>query len=37
MSAGGGAMTRGSTISFNKGAPATERGFTERNDRVDHP
>ena len=37
MSAGGGAMTRGSTISFNKGAPATEGGFTERNDRVDHP
>ena len=37
MSAGGGAMKRGSIISFNKGASATEGVFTERNDRVDHP
>ena len=36
MSAGGGAMIRGSTISSNKGAPAREGAFTERNDRIDY-
>ena len=37
MSAGGGAMIRGSIISSNKGAPAREGAFTERNDGVDYP
>ena len=30
-------MIRGSTISSNKGAPAIEGAFTERNDGVDYP
>ena len=36
MSAGGGTMIRGSIISSNKGAPAREGAFTERNDGVDY-
>ena len=36
MSTGGGAMIRGSIISSNKGAPAREGAFTERNDGVDY-
>ena len=35
MSAGGGAMIRGSTISSNKGAPAREGAFMERNNGID--
>ena len=37
MSAGGGAMIRGSTTSSNRGASAREGAFTERNDGVDYP
>ena len=37
MSAGGGAIIRGSTISSNKGAPAREEAFIERNVGVDYP
>ena len=36
MSAGGGTMIRGSIISSNKGAPAREGAFTEKNDGVDY-
>ena len=36
MSADGGPMIRGSIISSNKGAPAREGAFTERNDGVDY-
>ena len=37
MSAGGGAMIKVSTISSNKGTPAREGAFTERNDGIDYP
>ena len=37
MSAGGGAIIRGSTISSDKEAPAREEAFIERNVGVDYP
>ena len=36
MSAGGSAMVRGGLLSSNKGAPAMEGAFTERNDGTDY-
>ena len=37
MSAGRGTMVCGNVLSANKGAPANERTFTERNEAVDAP
>ena len=37
MSAGRKTMVRGNVLSANKGAPANERTFTERNEAVDAP
>ena len=36
MSAGGSARVRGGLLSSNKGAPAMEGAFTERNDGTDY-
>ena len=37
MSAGGSAVVRGGLLSSNKGVPAMEGAFTERNNGVDYP
>ena len=37
MSAGGGAMVRGNTLSSNKGATADESLFTETGDTLNYP
>ena len=37
MSAGGGAMVRGNTLSSNKGAPADKSLFTETGDTLNDP
>ena len=37
MSAGGGAMVRGNTLSSNKGASADESLFTETRDSLNYP